>query len=194
MIKNWLLLLEYVKFKGRIFMNYNTRGLIDKIANGVLNDYNIEVPIKDMQKVIQELGGQLKVSDNVVDGKIEKDPDKGIFIISIKNGEFNSPRNRFTIAHELGHLFLHMGYGSSYWDTQSTESYQRLGTSKDESEANEFAAAFLMPEALYKSKIWDLGINNDGIHQVNIEKIADFFKVSTLAAVNRGKFLGVFEW
>lgn len=57
-------------------------------------------------------------------------------------------RRRFTIAHELGHWYLHAKQGSD-------ESYRRYcrgpdlnSTRSQEGEANEFANALLMPEVL----------------------------------------------
>jgi len=52
-------------------------------------------------------------------------------------------RQRFTIAHELGHYFLHYTAGES-----TTFVSLRRSRSARETEANAFAAELLMPEAL----------------------------------------------
>src|SRR5205823_5783354 len=59
-------------------------------------------------------------------------------------------RKRFSIAHEIGHLLLHMGYliDPQRWDQSSEYKdsvYNRFGHGIEEDEANLFAAAFLMP-------------------------------------------------
>lgn len=57
--------------------------------------------------------------------------------------EFTSPiRDRFTIAHEIGHYFLHSFAGErKIWA-------DRKGSGRAEWEANWFAASFLMPKYL----------------------------------------------
>lgn len=101
-------------------------------------------------------------------------------------------RRRFTIAHELGHLFLHMGYliNEELWRKQDQNVYERSGSSEKEYQANEFAAAFLMPKEDYFRKMNE---SMDG-NKVNTSKIAEYFNVSVEAASNRGKFLGYLKW
>ena len=101
-------------------------------------------------------------------------------------------RRRFTIAHELGHLFLHMGYLTNHelWEKQENKVYQRIGNSEKEYQANEFAAAFLMPKKEYFRVMNE---NLDG-NKVMTSKIAEHFHVSVEAASNRGKFLGYLKW
>ena len=56
-------------------------------------------------------------------------------------------RDRFTIAHELGHYFLHSAQG------RTPIVARRNGSGTAETEANYFAAALLMPEGEVK-KVW----------------------------------------
>ena len=63
----------------------------------------------------------------------------------IKVSAFTGPeRDRFTIAHELGHYVLHSECGKKKIKAE------RFGSSPVEWEANWFAAAFLMPEADFR--------------------------------------------
>lgn len=57
-------------------------------------------------------------------------------------------KKRFTIAHEIGHLILHRHIQPLFLDDDSTLEYFKKG--HQESEANEFAAELLMPEAQFK--------------------------------------------
>lgn len=173
-------------------MNQEKRKLIDEFVDMILKNYNIIIPISDIEKVVENIGGKIKIDRNVPDGRIEKSENN--FVVFVSDNNFNVARTRFTIAHELGHLFLHMGYGTQDWEENNTKSYNRLGSSEDESDANEFAASFLMPASEYKKQIDKLVIEEDGKKIVDITKIADFFGVSTLAASNRGKFLGILKW
>lgn len=89
------------------------------------------------------------------------------------------------------HLFLHMDFmtDSDKLRKQSKEVYYRNGSSELEYQANEFAAAFLMPRKDYKNKL-DEHIKGN---MANTEKIARYFFVSIDAAVNRGIELGYLE-
>lgn len=61
-------------------------------------------------------------------------------------------RSRFNAAHEFGHLVLHQQYSED--DFLKTEIHKQM-----ESEANLFAAAFLMPKELFKFDIIDFSLN-----------------------------------
>ena len=65
----------------------------------------------------------------------------------------------------------------------------RNGTSEEEYQANEFAAAFLMPEKKYREQLEKY---TEGF-TVYTSRIADYFGVSVAAASNRGKWLGLLE-
>lgn len=76
------------------------------------------------------------------------------------NGAQSSVRQRFTIAHELGHYLLHgfspsevhvdHGFKVMLRDSRSSE-----GTDEAEREANLFAAELLMPEDLLRAELRD---------------------------------------
>jgi hypothetical protein len=55
-------------------------------------------------------------------------------------------RDRFTLAHELGHYFLHYVYSKRNGETR----FSRGGRNMAETEANVFAASLLMPEETFK--------------------------------------------
>ena len=78
---------------------------------------------------------------------------------------------------------------SDKWRKQREEVYYRKGNSELEYQANEFAAAFLMPRKDYKDEL-DKHIKGN---MVDTEKIARHFFVSIDAAVNRGIELGYLE-
>ncbi len=173
-------------------MNKELRMLINNLTQDIIELFQIQIPITDINDVVNKLGGHIKEDFNIVsisDGSIRKQGDGFVIFVS----PFQSiERKNFTIAHELGHLFLHMGYmiDSELWEQQN-ETYYRSGDSLKEYQANEFAAALLMPEKQYK-KIMDQYTIEDNV--VETSKIASYFKVSVSAASNRGKFLGYLEW
>ncbi len=122
----------------------------EEAAERVLKDLNIrEIPIP-VDKLAQKIGAA--ISYEPFDGKDEisgvliKEADR--MMIGI-NSSHARTRQRFTIAHEIGHLVLkHRGdifvdkTERINRDTKST-----LAIDKNEIEANAFAAALLMPRA-----------------------------------------------
>jgi Zn-dependent peptidase ImmA (M78 family) len=98
-------------------------------------------------------------------------------------------RKRFTIAHELGHFFLHLGGH----DGEFIDDADNLRTVADpdaawtperrkEWEANLFAAALLMPADLVRKKWAEIR---------DLEGIAHWFQVSPQAMAYRLEALGI---
>lgn len=103
-------------------------------------------------------------------------------------------RQRFTIAHECGHyvlhrdgseLFIDKGYTAVYRDARSSK-----GGERGEIQANQFAAALLIPRELVLEEIrnnnFDLG--NEAV----LEDLAKEFQVSLSAMSFRLSNLGIF--
>lgn len=174
-------------------LNNEIKSLINEMAQEVIWLYDIRIPITNIDMVVERMGGRIMENpsiDGFSDGKIRK---TGLGTFSIEVSPFQTEERRnFTIAHELGHLFLHMGFKNNEdkWKKQDNTPYYRNGNSEAEYQANEFAAAFLMPRPEYK-KIMDK--YTDG-NLVNTSEVAKYFHVSIDAAANRGKWLGYLEW
>lgn len=173
-------------------VNSQLRMLINNLTEEIIKHYEIQIPIQNIDEVVEKMNGLIEVNqdtDNISDGSIKKLSDG--FVICVSPYQ-SAERRKFTIAHELGHLFLHMGYmtNEALWKQQESATYYRNGDSSMEYQANEFAAALLMPKDEYK-KIMDY--NTCG-NMVQTSKIADYFGVSVSAASNRGKFLGYLQW
>jgi Zn-dependent peptidase ImmA (M78 family) len=96
------------------------------------------------------------------------------------NGEEPYNRNMFTIAHELGHHFLHRTYFEKDSEKYNVLLRAPLGSTKDpiEQEANAFAANLLVPKYLL-----------DMYYEIaTVEELADLFVVSQEVIRNRLKF------
>ena len=182
-------------------MDASTRYYINELAQRIIKAYQIQIPIDNLEEVVQRMGGIIVEQadlDPQYNGSIKKDGDSS-FRIAISNQQ-SAYRKNFTIAHELGHLFLHMGFKTNpaLWEKQETAEYRRFDylAAPDayaidrEYQANEFAAALLMPKDQYE-QVWKESIT-DG--RPDVSKIAQRFNVSHSAAINRGKFLGYFAW
>lgn len=92
-------------------------------------------------------------------------------------------RKRFTIAHELGHFFLHL---AGQDDTGFIDMYRTINgrgnKSQLETEANAFAAAILMDDIMVKSLWTDLS---------SVQSLAEIFGVSYEAMGYRLSNLGL---
>lgn len=113
---------------------------------------------------------------DLVYGFIEKNGSN----VSITVNAKNSPtRRRFTVAHELGHYFLHhKGEELEYLDLRSTV------ISPEEREANQFAADLLMPEKEVKAE-------HEKLMFPTVEALARKFDVSKQAMQYRLRSLGL---
>jgi len=109
-------------------------------------------------------------SDDNLSGMIAKRGEN----ISILVNQSDPPyRKRFTIAHELGHHFLHLLQDGQFVDNK-IDLFREMETSdgqkKYEVQANQFASALLMPSILLKEAFES--------HDGEVEYLARLFNVS----------------
>lgn len=147
---------EYAKSHG--FYDGNIINLDETIS--MFQDIKVEyIPMTGTQS------GQLSYSD-------------GLWTISI-NSLHNKKRQRFTLAHELGHYILHKEKNAEFKDTVF---FRNDVLDSMEYNANEFASELLMPEVDVRTYV------NKGIR--NIGNLADIFGVSAAAMKYRIISLG----
>jgi len=100
-------------------------------------------------------------------------------------------RQRFTIAHELGHFFRHPEEIMEYVDTDFRVLWRNTASSKGvdwkEVEANRFAAKLLMPEEMLKQDLQHFPY----IDETVMQHLASIYKVSRIAMQFRLIHLGV---
>ena len=105
------------------------------------------------------------------------------------NSTESSVRQRFTIAHELGHLLLH-SYTSSHIDRKSPSPIQlrdevsSLATDEDEIESNAFAAELLMPDFMLEKDLQEITAEED-FNEKSIKDLAEKYNVSEQAMTYR---------
>ncbi len=128
---------------------------VEAAAEELLRESGVQkapVPVED---IARSLGTQL-VFDNF-------DPDlsgilyrgKGAVIIGV-NSTHNAKRQRFTIAHELGHLRLHekqVMFVDKVVRVDRRDTTASAGVDEREIDANGFGAALLMPKKMLISEI-----------------------------------------
>lgn len=158
---------------------------IATIAASVAKQVGFE-PGGDLREVVQRLGGKISHVDlwggNSSDsGSIEIHGSSFEIRLAIATGPL---RDRFTIAHEIGHYILHYLYRKQILNESINDLVaQRFGTNQAEKEANWFAAAFLMPADEFKREFASCG----GDHS----ELSRKFQVSRQASEVRAKSLGL---
>ena len=172
-------------------MDSSTRIFIDNLAEAVIDAYGITIPIDNIEAVVKKIGGEIVEKadlDDLYDGTIRK-VDQNSFSIVISPFQ-SEGRKAFTVAHELGHLFLHMGFriNDDKWNNQM-KGFYRNNDAEANYQANEFAKAFLMPEEEYGEILNRYTKGN----RVNIKEVANHFHVAINIAASRGQLLGYFE-
>lgn len=93
------------------------------------------------------------------------------------NDKESSVRQRFTIAHELGHYFLHTTK-QTFVDFRHND--ENVIRNPKERQANQFAAALLMPKKVLQKDI-EMLVTEDGVTSELIAFLAGKYKVSTEA-------------
>ncbi|WP_223227784.1 XRE family transcriptional regulator [Leifsonia xyli] len=130
-------------------------------------------PIRDMAAAL-ELAGIIVVRSNLESTRIAAISldNVGIYpALMILNTGLPSDRERFTLAHELGHLVMH----SALVDTDEAER-----------EADAFAAEFLMPAAEIRTEL-------KGITLARAAQLKVVWRVAISALIRRAYDLGVIE-
>lgn len=164
---------------------------IETKARKILEDHGLlKIPV-DPLKVAKALGIK------VLDAKFSEPDKSGAVtkrnnVVSIfVNHKDHSTRKRFTIAHELGHLLIHMQNDMASEFVDSADNFRSTNIEPNwnperlkEWEANLFAAALLMDELLVREE-WQQ--NND------LGKLAWRFQVSESAMAIRLSSMGLEE-
>ena len=149
-----------------------------------IEDINsIEPPINPIA-IAKKIG--LKIYSSQLDDHVDGIYDKNKKAIYVSKA---SPRNRqvFTIAHELGHYFLHEHKDFDVFYRRDLETLNQPKFA-EEREANSFAANLLMPKQLI-TRYYEQYKKSNGL---NIEsELAKKFKVSELAIKWRLHNLGL---
>lgn len=175
-------------------MNPRARRDPDGRAEEVLRAYgqSLELPI-NVKQIANALGAEIRYSnlDEDLSGILVRDGKR--IIIGVASDQ-PSVRQRYTIAHELGHLLMHPGrpylaesLGVVRVDRRGSET-PGFADQREEREANQFAAALLMP-AQHVTDSWFA--SNCASDETSIKVLAKRFDVSSLAMKYRLLNLGL---
>jgi len=151
----------------------------------------VEGPV-DVEKYLKELNFQVHIERQMNgSGKISNND---IFI----DGSENKQRQRFSMAHELGHAMQNVRYANRNDNSNDYSSEDRQD--EDEVFANAFAAQFLMPKVLVSQgiskAISDQHLDSGHLQMSEvtaiIKTVASQLDVSTMAMKYRIDNLGIF--
>lgn len=171
-----------------VFLNKKQVEDIDDLVENIIVEYNFNAPSDLVADLANRIGIRIEVAefkDDDVAGllyygsKEDKDDSPAIFI---KSSDDSKKRN-FTIAHEIGHFFLHKANEGKF--KVDRYEFKNDVESLEETQANYFAAALLVPkdklkEIVFKARVpeWDL---------INLS--SNYFNVSRSAIKNRLKWI-----
>jgi Zn-dependent peptidase ImmA (M78 family) len=158
----------------------------------ILGHYNITSPPVPVENIALDMGLVIRrepLEEGDVSGLLYQSGTSAMIGV---NSQEPPTRQRFTIAHELGHFLLHgkqklyvdKGFRIHLRDQTSSEA-----TDRQEIEANQFAAELLMPEEMVRRML--------GTQMIDIESDADLvewakrFEISTQALIFRLANLGI---
>lgn len=117
--------------------------------------------------------------------------EEGQSVIGV-NALHSPTRQRFSIAHELGHLRLHQGrklHVDRNFRTLHRDEHSAQGTDPEEVEANDFAAELLMPSAWLERDLanYEFDYEQDDV----LHTLAERYRVSLQALMFRLTNLGM---
>ena len=154
-----------------------------KEARRILKEFNYSLPV-DVRQIIQTLGIEI-VEEPMEDSMSGMMVVKGSRAVIGINQSHHPNRQRFSLAHELGHYLLHRLQQTVFIDSSTVFFRNGLsseGTDFYEIEANIFAAELLMPrEAIYETVHQPL----DAFDERALARLAMQFGVSTQALTIR---------
>jgi Zn-dependent peptidase ImmA (M78 family) len=152
-------------------------------ATRVLAAAGIAVPPVPVKELAEQLGARVleEPLDPGVSGMLYRQ-DGGLNVIAV-NRSHPLVRQRFSIAHEIGHLHLHPGRPVIVdhlvrGRVNMRDERSSLATSREEIEANSFAAALLLPAEWIEA---DIEGRDEGAAGKIILSLAKRYHVSTQA-------------
>lgn len=153
----------------------------------ILKQHHIKKPPVPVADIAEALGARVRYSPFDGDGELAGMLVRGNGQTIIGVNSLHHPnRQRFTIAHECGHLFLlHKGdvHIDRSFRINKRDSVSSQAVDPNEIEANRFAAELLMPYDLIMADLLDHDIDVE--NEEEIKKLARKYEVSVQAMTHR---------
>ena len=164
----------------------------EKRASALLKEAAIRTPPTPIESLAKKVGARLVFEpfEGEISGLLFRD---GASVVIGVNSTDTYTRQRFTIAHEIGHLLLHKGQTVFVDKPVRLDAVSSMGTEVQEIDANRFAAELLMPRPLVIEEVQKrLKNKKKGASERLIGGLARAFKVSTQAMEYRLINLGMY--
>lgn len=166
---------------------------IRDLATELLQTSKTNRPPVPVEQIARSKGVTIRKAEveQKVSGFLYRNAARGKAVIGVNSAQHPN-RQRFTIAHELGHLLLHAGDDVHVDAVKLRDDESAKGTDLEEIESNLFAAELLMPIQFLKRDLDRFGM----LHLLDEEKVARLagvYKVSTQAMAVRLSHLGYFR-
>jgi Zn-dependent peptidase ImmA (M78 family) len=156
----------------------------ERAAERLLADHRIRTPPVDVEALARADGilvVRRRFDDADVSGILFRDGDHHVIGV---NSAHSVVRQRFTIAHELGHRALHPGR-ELILDVpvrvNLRDKTSSMASDLEEIEANAFAAALLMPDQMIRDQVNRLPASKRREPDATAAALSSLFKVSTSA-------------
>jgi Zn-dependent peptidase ImmA (M78 family) len=172
------------------------RKLIRELSSDLLARHHIAHAPVNVEALAHLLHVDVRKSqvEGDISGFLYRDHDKSAAIIGV-NSRHHHNRQRFTIAHELGHFLLHTNdkvHVDRGFEVRLRNEESSQGTNVDEKEANLFAAELLMPKEFIERDLQDIEAV-DLMEERTIKSLAEKYQVSAHAFAFRLAYLGYVE-
>ncbi len=166
---------------------------IKSLVEKMLHSSGIDQPPISVEKIAKKLNLEIRVEqlEGDISGCIIRQGDRGIVGVNTFHHE---NRQRFTVAHEIGHFLLHKGNQilvDRKFLVNMRDAEASAAANPEEVEANFFAAELLMPERFLSIDI--KGKHLDIEDDQSLRDLAERYQVSTQALTYRLANLGYLQ-
>lgn len=166
-------------------MTARSSRILRRQAVQLLDRFEVTAPAVPVDRIARGLGADLRflAYDGELAGMLARNA--GARPIIGVNSRHSKARQRFTIAHELGHLILHEVDVHIDRDFRVMRRDGNSSTASDplEIEANRFAAELLMPYDMMAAEFTDHGVDME--HMEEVGRLARRYGVSVQAMMHR---------
>ena len=174
-------------------MTPETRDYINRLAENIIEQYQIDLSTDNIYHVVRKLGGVVFEQNVVVFDKyhnifVSKTDEDSFAILIPKNRPDDLKKECIIIA--LGYVFLTMGFktNSHQWDEQPMFEFMNKSSTVRTAMAFEFMDALTMPEKIFRKVISE---NTDDNGIINFNKVASYFHCNSFQIQHRAKYFGL---
>lgn len=170
----------------------STPSAAERRAIAVLEQFGVDEAPTPVEDVARRLGAQITYDsfEGDISGMLYRDGDTAVIGVNSRQA---ATRQRFTVAHECGHLVMHKGQ-PMFIDRFVRVNLRSGESNKEEREANAFAAELLMPRALVPIEVERVIARlGQSALPIVVAELASRFRVSEEAMTYRLTNLGMLD-